>query len=553
MEFIQSAGNLTFTSQAQGLDKSVNTEKIQRSTARYYKLMGDLGFPFIPYRSLDNPNGYPVRLMQAQSFQFDYYYRIHVRPSEIDVGNLTSAQTIRVEIWNAWFNNKTLKTIRGLDAPGITTNGATFPKTYYPLESSFFELVVTQDGPPDIDGRFEFDWDDPIGSTDLRVTGSRVVLIPWCMEAPMKETLEWKTEILESVDGYEQRIRLRKFPRCSLEAQYPLPYRELQLCENLIYGWHTKPFGVPLWSEAQFCGDLARGTMRVPISGAGTQLQAGQNCLIWNSNRRYVTMGIRQILADTVVLDKPLPANIPHAYLSPLMGGRAANASLTRATDGYKGQLQANWNLTRVAAWQAPVPEQFLGDDIYFEKGIIGTSATLLDSTVSSKEVKIDYEVSEPEYFYPNENAHVRRSYNFLTQGLLPLWNIRMFLYRRCGKLRPFWLPTFENNLSLKQEGQLLSTITVKDEGYRQFANKRKHIAIKFMDNHYECYTVNSISQGYGGLVNLMLDRAINKDATTVREISYLGYYRLDSDSVTIEWNTNRVANVQIPILEIKP
>ena len=68
-----------------------------------------------------------------------------------------------------------------------------------------------------------------------------------------------------------------------------------------------------------------------------------------------------------------------------------------------------------------------------------------------------------------------------------------------------------------------------------------------------ECHTVNSISQGYGGLVNLTLDRDINKDATTVREISYLGYYRLDSDSVTIEWNTNRVANVQIPILEIKP
>ena len=49
--------------------------------------------------------------VKLNSYLQDYYFRVHVRPSRIDLGNLLSSQTRQVEVWNAHLTSKLLASI----------------------------------------------------------------------------------------------------------------------------------------------------------------------------------------------------------------------------------------------------------------------------------------------------------------------------------------------------------------------------------------------------------------------------------------------------------
>ena len=110
----------------------------------------------------------------ARSFTEDYYYRVHVRPSRIDLGNTMSVQTREVEVWNSWFEPNALAAIHATNAEGMTLSGpASHPTSFGPLESRIYILSVTPNGPPVVNAVFQFDFerDDPT----LRALGRRIV------------------------------------------------------------------------------------------------------------------------------------------------------------------------------------------------------------------------------------------------------------------------------------------------------------------------------------------------------------------------------------------
>lgn len=486
------------------------------------------------------------------TFLDDYYNRIHIRPSNINVGNLVSEQQFAIEVWNGFFNSRQLQNIQVQNGGGISLVGAVPPATWAALETKTYQLTVTTDGPPDINAIFHFDWDGTADDGDLRVLGSRIVALPYIFEAPAKEVLEWKTDVLTTNDGSEQRVRLRKKPRQSFNVTYPIPYREMARAENLVYGWLTRRWAVALWSEAQQVGTLLAGTTVINIDTTASDYRDGALIMIWESNRKSATADVGIVSAGTLTLNRPLAETFNNPWIVPVRLGRIVG-NVSRATSGYNGSLEMTYEFSDNIDLDPPAaPTQFLGYDVYFDEALKNGEA-LTDSLQARVDV-VDYGTAAGASFYsPWTYTRIGRPYKFLLQGLQDIWNFRKFLHRRAGRLRPFWVPTFENNMRVAQTGELTQSIEVYADDYREFAPERTHIGILLDDGTWLLRTINAATASGTDTAVIGLDAPININANRIRQISFLGLKRLDADRVELQWNSNRVLECTVRMMEIQP
>ncbi|QIQ65828.1 virion structural protein [Pseudomonas phage Epa38] len=486
------------------------------------------------------------------SFLDDYYNRIHIRPSNVNVGNLVSEQQFAIEVWNGFFNNRYLQNIQVQNGGGISLVGAVPPATWAALETKTYQLTVTTDGPPDINAIFRFDWDGTADDANLTVLGSRIVALPYIFEAPAKEVLEWKTDVLTTNDGSEQRVRLRKKPRQSFNVTYPIPYREMARAENLVYGWLTRRWAVALWSEAQQVGTLLAGTTVINIDTTASDYRDGALIMIWESNRKSATADVGIVSAGTLTLNRPLAETFNNPWIVPVRLGRIVG-NVSRATSGYNGSLEMTYEFSDNIDLDPPAaPTQFLGYDVYFDEALKNGEA-LTDSLQARVDV-VDYGTAAGASFYsPWTYTRIGRPYKFLLQGLQDIWNFRKFLHRRAGRLRPFWVPTFENNMRVAQTGELTQSIEVYADDYREFAPERTHIGILLDDGTWLLRTINAATASGADTAVIGLDAPININAGRIRQISFLGLKRLDADRVELQWNSNRVLECTVRMMEIQP
>lgn len=486
------------------------------------------------------------------SFLDDYYNRIHIRPSNVNVGNLVSEQQFAIEVWNGFFNNRYLQNIQVQNGGGISLVGAVPPATWAALETKTYQLTVTTDGPPDINAIFRFDWDGTADDANLTVLGSRIVALPYIFEAPAKEVLEWKTDVLTTNDGSEQRVRLRKKPRQSFNVTYPIPYREMARAENLVYGWLTRRWAVAIWSEAQQVGTLLAGTTVINIDTTASDYRDGALIMIWESNRKSATADVGIVSAGTLTLNRPLAETFNNPWIVPVRLGRIVG-NVSRATSGYNGSLEMTYEFSDNIDLDPPAaPTQFLGYDVYFDEALKNGEA-LTDSLQARVDV-VDYGTAAGASFYsPWTYTRIGRPYKFLLQGLQDIWNFRKFLHRRAGRLRPFWVPTFENNMRIAQTGELTQSIEVYADDYREFAPERTHIGILLDDGTWLLRTINAATASGTDTAVIGLDAPININADRIRQISFLGLKRLDADRVELQWNSNRVLECTVRMMEIQP
>ena len=149
----------------------------------------------------------------ATSYFDDFYNRIHIAPRVLNIGNLLSVQTRQAVVWNAYFTGQALASIGEAETLGLTEAGITAPTTFAALEGRTYSVTVDTEGPATIAARYTFNF--PLEAPTLDVTGRRVVVWghPPDWSEPVREKLHWKTDVLTTQAGIEQRIGLRAAPR----------------------------------------------------------------------------------------------------------------------------------------------------------------------------------------------------------------------------------------------------------------------------------------------------------------------------------------------------
>ena len=111
---------------------------------------------------------------------------------------------------------------------------------------------------------------------------------------------------------------------------------------------------------------------------------------------------------------------------------------------------------------------------------------------------------------------------------------------------REFYMPSFEQNMKLKNSGLVTNSIDVERTNYIE----RKNISL-WIGSEWRSFEVLSITQPNITTTRLKLSQSVNEQASEIKRISYLGLYRLNSDSVDINYGGNGFATISIPIVEL--
>lgn len=366
-------------------------------------------------------------------------------------------------------------------------------------------------------------------------------------QAPAKESLAWKTDVMESMNGSEDRLQVRLSPRQQFQLSYPANAKETARAFNTIYGERGEQWIVPVWSQAQHLGSVAAGL--TTLTAATTfEFRASSLAILWQSTDRWQVVGVDLVGSGNITLSS-LTEAFDNAWLMPVRFAHMAS-NPQKKLNGYEAEWQITFDVDDNASLTVADPTQYLGDDIYFDVSLL--SGDSLTDDVVARIDKHDEELGVVTYIDPWLHNRVGRTHRVLAANAAEAWTMRQWLHRRAGKYKQFWQPSFEVDLRLLSTGTIVSNIIVSQDEYERFASTRTHLAIQAGSAWY-ARAITGITKLDENRIQLTLDSALNIAASSVLRVCYLGLKRLDTDRVEISWIGGGVAQTEFRIVELSP
>ena len=374
-----------------------------------------------------------------------------------------------------------------------------------------------------------------------------LAILPHPAEVPVKETLEFLTDVLQSYKGKEQRLQLRSKPRHYYEYKIPVQVWNSAAAFNTEAGAIRKRWAVPVWTEAQFIGDIAEAAVSVSCNTSLYDLRANSLALLFVN---YESWQIVEIVSKTSNSITPLNSlsAMNGAWLIPIRLGWIAG-NIDKPTNGHNGKTSVMFEIEDSLSLVPPAPAQYLSKDIYYDAGLL--SGDSVSRSIQQRADVVDYSLGPTARRSPWDFSRYGSPHRSIIEGASKMRDYKNFLFRRAGKFREFFIPTFENNLSCLNVGTVDSTLVVKSDSFIDYANFRTSIAVQRMNGTWLARGISNPVQIDLERIQLTLSSALNIQASDIARISFLNLHRFDADLIEITWIGNNVAESEVQILEI--
>lgn len=497
--------------------------------------------------------GVPVLAEACHQYVQDYYFRIHVSPSELDLGNLLSSQLREFTVWNAFFVQQTLDSLTVVgDASGIVLTEPFPPPTIFGgLESRTYQLDINTVGAGSINVTYTFDF--LLGQLPaLNLLGNRIVVFaypPDWSDMPL-ERLEWLTQIIESDGGVEKPNRLRVNPRRTLEYTLLLEGFDKRWFEAYMWSWKANIFAVPLWTDcASLTGPAVIDDLVLNVSTDYFSFVVGGSAILVLSPRVTESVEIESLTSSTLTLARPLLANwgsgskiypVFPARLDEEISINHPTADITQATLRFKFiENVSSISVDSAVAYQG---------GFVLEK--IPNRADDLQLNYDSKYGLVDYGIGDPMVDDRAGFPDVVTAFQFVENDRAEIWFWREWLAARAGRWSHFYIASQSLDfIPLALIADSANSITVEDTEYRNFYNLapgKRDIAIYTFTNGIFYRRINSATAGSPGEELLGIDAplGVTVPLADIQKISYLHPARLDSDAVEIAWDHDQMARI---------
>jgi hypothetical protein len=527
-----------------------------------FELPSGLGTPGSPSPGFFNFDGYKIL-----GFEGDLYYRIHVNPVRYDLGNVLQPESRVVEVWNAWPRTaKTLTAIVETGTTGITLiePGAT-PLVFNPLNSKDYTLEISEEGPADILANYLFNFGAEQPEHD--VTGSRVVAFAFCPQRPIREGLEFKTDILESYAGNERRIRGRRLPRQQFEYNYIIKDDQARSwAHNAIAGHHGRAFAVPVFPMMrQLTSDISAGVSTIPVDTTNADFRepttwTSELIMLW---RDWDDFEVVQVSPSGVS-----PSSI--AIERPTIGAHEAWNTHVIPVQVMYSRDPIEWDESRNnvmflgIGWLSEAIAD-LGDlsSLPTHDGLsVLTGYNFMDNRLSEKVTRkydlVDQESGVFSVLYGRTITEFGSVKGFEPKTDADCWTMRKILYGLNGKQTAFFLPSYRNDFQLRTTiGASATVISVETVGYDRFietADPYGDIMIELNDGTQFFRNITLSELDPGGFEKITINTSLGQEvaASDIRFFSYLYRVRLNTDKLEIEHKHLSEMSVRIPVAGVK-
>jgi len=375
--------------------------------------------------------------------------------------------------------------------------------------------------------------------------------------AGFRERLGWLTDVLESADRTEQRVRLRSRPRRRWDLQLAATGAERMRLENILAGRTVRHCLFPVWPDA------APLTVAVSAGGAAFSCQTtGRDYVVGGELAMFAAGGKHEIRTvstlgpDGGTVTAPFAEDWPAGTMcAPLrdclfVEGRRLN----RWTPDYAEYAITAEVLGAARDLPALSPELWLDHPLCpFPAGWAEA-----EEGVTNKWVVLDNATGPLEFMVEAVEPVLSRSAEFLLDGRAQIAEFLSWLHLLAGRLTPFWLPADGHAFSLVATAPAgAQTIVVASQDYtRSLAGSpaRSHLEIETASGAViRRKIIGSLLIGAGDTEELTLDAPLPDGLaeSQIRRANWLELVRLASDEIELQWLSDEAVSVTLPVVAL--
>ena len=505
-----------------------------------------------------------------------WFEHLHTIPASEDLGTILSNVQSRFQFFNAF--REATKVLTAVTISGTGTDGTTItrertstvlptglPVTLNALQGEGFSFNVLATGDATIDMDFGFTMQDGTLAPGFKVIGSRAVVFPFIPTKPVKEQIEFLTDIIESRDGTEKRTSARPEARQEFGMKYLIDQQDPEqyaAAQALIVGMSGAPLGVGMWHQTRKVGaDVAIGATTVTVDTTNLDFRVGSYAILWSDWNDTEIVSIDSLDATSITLVSPTEKAFTagEAYIVPMQLCVATDKPKMARYQNNVAEFEINWESSETTAVLADHTDLY---STTYNGSPVLTDYHLMtgDTMPETWEADFaDFDTKTGARSYTNRRAapiaRTQRSWEGETMDYAMA--LRKFFYWARGKQKSFWFPTNRHDLIIAEDiGQGDASIVVKDTGYatRIGANAPYNfLRITVADGTVYYREVTSAATD-AGKDTLQLDSPLGVDylASDVRQICFLFRARFGADKSIIEHSGQGRVAASMPIMGIK-
>jgi len=476
-------------------------------------------------------------------FLGDYYYRIYFIPEVLTVRNPIAFRPVQFFIWNAFFEENQILNRADSGADGVE-NIADAGANFGALEVRPFDIYITDDAPVTISAAFDYEF--ILGGGIFRFETRRIAVILDRPEMPVEHAVDYKTDVLRSWDGTEQRISVISAPRQTFDLQFFLD-SETKIRSrraDLFLGLGSEA-AIPLWHEPANL-NTATGTSDtvLQVDGALADFKDDEFVLVEDSTGNTALARVVSSDDTSITIDNPIGAEFPkNSSVYPVI-------RVMRMDGARVGQQPVNAGLI---SWEGKVvtlePFGGRGGVLHTYKDqpvleLVPLNNDMVSDVFGRNQEVFDYGAKFRVYS-AEEIARLAGERTFWLETYQQRQDFKVFLDAVVGMREPFFLPSFREDLFLVSQpdsgSEILRVRTdeeVGDDYYAFYFDSLAHRHLRCVTQAGIIYlTVTEVERETDGSLTLHLETALPVDAgaNVISSISFMRVARLASDRVNFK------------------
>jgi len=485
----------------------------------------------------------------------EWFEKCHVFPGRIDLGNVLSVQIRTLELFNAFRRPPepvTWETFVNNAGSGITvTNLPGLPFVIEAFASFIANVQISTSGPPSISGSLDFGFSAPTSATiSVPVTGNRITIFQYRPQAPIRETLAFKTDIIRLFDGTEQRIKLREAPRQSFAFTVRTDDdRSRDKINAVLFDWQARVFGIPMWHEAEPLGAaIAINDLVITVDTTTSDYRDDSLVMVYDGDFNFEALEVDSFTPTAITVKTGFLNNfstlsaivmpLRSAYTKPsLQDNRFA---IGPSDFSMVFDVLDNIDLSDIGAVTT-----FQGTGQTIAKPVLDglnfMSGNTIQEGIRRRTVELDHQTGPKITFSPWSKG--KPLYQFATEAKsqLETWDFRKLMHFLKGSQTAFYIPTGRRDFKpLLDIGDSATGFTIPNIGWTDFVGSitpRSDLLILRTDGTQSLHLVTGSSVASELVESISITPPITPalPLAEIERMTILPLSRISDDKVTLE------------------
>jgi hypothetical protein len=508
----------------------------------------------------------------AGGFGEVWFNTVHILPSGIlDLGGVADGQVDTFYIWNAYDVENNLDAIfpTNLDGVALTQVDGGVDPVFGPLEIREYAIEILPSSDLTIDGDYLFSF--ALTYVSLNISAIRSVM--WDFNPDwsngIKERYVWKTQILESADGSEQRISMKSHPDRYLDFPVVATNEQLRSLNGALFSWQDKFYTLPYWVDSYVFTELipqSSSQLTLQLDTAVSRLHGEDSlAMVYRGYHDYDILSVDSVdyIAQTITLRSLVGRDIiKGSVLIPLVTARISDettlsrihANLTRAPSLFRVETPPQ-HFVPAFYWASPLTD-FVPSSYYpIETGRPGLAVMNVEpnrvqihkDTYRRKMISQETDTGDPWMRDKSQRPRIDSTMSWMLHTRETITEFLTFVFMRFGRMNACWMPTFSPDLIQAELLPAGSTdLHVEPGDYTkhygdQVSKSHLMLELKTGQKYYRRVTGTYVHLDGHEVLQMAEPIDIHVYPENIYRISLMSLMRLAEDHIDLHWHSSTV------------